>query len=213
MLSKLSCLSVLEHSKIKHPTCRTRLSCNYRQSSYRGTHSQYRSYFATPFTAKEKGHGGWSLGGEHNSEIPKRVNQKLINLKYFFGILLVIYGTMFLFSVEEAIPYTSHTRRRYLPVSVEEKINQFMVKEVISEYQDYIVDPEHPMVQHLKAIGDHITNVNGLKPMNYVLIDTGEVNAFVVGGDTVFLFTGKNLHFPNRKEYCPYFKTNPVLLW
>eukprot|EP01123_Difflugia_compressa_P014800 TRINITY_DN8015_c0_g1_i1.p1 TRINITY_DN8015_c0_g1~~TRINITY_DN8015_c0_g1_i1.p1 ORF type:complete len:272 (+),score=41.25 TRINITY_DN8015_c0_g1_i1:322-1137(+) len=64
---------------------------------------------------------------------------------------------------------------------------------VITQFQEHIVDPKHPIAQQVSDIGNTICKENGIPiPRRYVIIDLDIANAFVIMGSppTVYVFTG-----------------------
>jgi len=96
----------------------------------------------------------------------------------------------FLLSTTKDIPHLDRKRRTILTPWAEETVGSFFCRMLIEQHIPNIVDPNHPMVQHLTSVGNHITDSNQLPRYKYILIDDPTLNAFVLPGNCVFIYTG-----------------------
>jgi predicted Zn-dependent protease len=88
------------------------------------------------------------------------------------------------------VPITGRKYRRLVPREISNWVEMMMVQSIIDEYNDSILPPEHPLVRQVESIGNVITDANGLERHTYIVIDSDEINAFVAGGNIVFVYTG-----------------------
>jgi len=88
------------------------------------------------------------------------------------------------------VPFTGRKYRRLIPKEVTNWVELTIVEELLAENEDDILPEDHPLVRQITSIGNVLTDANGLPRHDYILVDSEEVNAFVVGGNTVFVYTG-----------------------
>jgi len=88
------------------------------------------------------------------------------------------------------VPFTGRKYRRLVPKEVSNWLELTIVEELLAENEDDILPDDHPLVRQIASIGNVLTDANGMPRHDYILVDSDEVNAFVVGGNTVFVYTG-----------------------
>lgn len=91
---------------------------------------------------------------------------------------------------EFEVPYTGRKYRRLVPPELSAIIETTMAEYMISEAGTSVLPPNHPLVREVVSVGNVLTDANGLPRHEYIVIDSEEVNAFVVGGNIVFVYTG-----------------------
>jgi predicted Zn-dependent protease len=69
-------------------------------------------------------------------------------------------------------------------------LGDFLAASIAKQNRSSLVDPNHPLVKHLKLVGDRVCEANGLSSHRYFLVHSPEINAFVLPGRNVFVFTG-----------------------
>jgi predicted Zn-dependent protease len=140
---------------------------------------------------RKKGtHASWNLGGPTTSAIPPPIRPRAKNIMNLISVCAFLTGVYFLCSFTYDIPHLERKRRTLLTPSVEAKLGHYLAQLMIHTKSNRIVDPSHPVAQHIERVGDHITEQNGLPKHKYVLIEDDTINAFVLSGNYVFVFTG-----------------------
>ena len=95
------------------------------------------------------------------------------------------------FSAPECeVPVTGRKYRRLVPTEISTLVESNIAYYIVSEYADSILPANHPYVREITSVGNVLTDANGLPRHEYIVIDKDEVNAFVVGGNIVFVYTG-----------------------
>jgi len=69
-------------------------------------------------------------------------------------------------------------------------LGDYIARSVAEQHRTAIVDPRHPLARHIARVGERLCELNGLPPHRYVLVNSPDLNAFVVPGRTVFVFLG-----------------------
>lgn len=107
-----------------------------------------------------------------------------------FGAILILGGGYYLSAPTVEVPVTGRKYRRLVPREISNWIEVSMIESILDEYEDSILPSDHPLVRQVQSIGNIITDANGLERHTYIVIDSDEVNAFVAGGNIVFVYTG-----------------------
>nr|KAJ3419988.1 hypothetical protein HK105_006254 [Polyrhizophydium stewartii] len=86
-------------------------------------------------------------------------------------------------------------RVRFIDVSPQQELDLGMAGyvEVMREYRDLVLPPDHPDVQHVLSVAQRLIAVSGLEHLDWeinVIDDISQVNAFVLPGGKVFVFRG-----------------------
>jgi len=147
---------------------------------------------------RKKVFASWTLGGESSAAIPPPIRPRFRNIVNMLSVLAFTAGGLFLMSHTSPIPHLQRKRRTLLTPWTEEKVGGLFSRLLVENFAPDIVDPCHPVVQHLERIGHHITDSNGLPRHRYILIDSPIANAFVLPGSFVFIYTGILPVFANQ---------------
>ncbi|KAI8608434.1 peptidase family M48-domain-containing protein [Chytriomyces sp. MP71] len=105
-----------------------------------------------------------------------------------FAVLGGVYYTSHL----ETVPISGRTRFMDMTVQQELAMGKQAYKEIMHQYGHLIVPNYHPAAISVQKIARRIIEVSGIKDVEWeiYLIDHPEMNAFVIPGGKVFVFSG-----------------------
>lgn len=132
----------------------------------------------------------YRIGGPNNAVIPKKRNYRTEAAAIMTGCTLLFGGSWYNLSPEVDIPGTPKKRKQMLPRSVQKYLGDLATSALMMSEMDDIISPDHLICRYISAIGDYLCEKNGLEKHYYVVIHSPEVNAFVIPGNTVFVYTG-----------------------
>ncbi|KAG8531453.1 uncharacterized protein KY384_003082 [Bacidia gigantensis] len=97
------------------------------------------------------------------------------------------------YASRETVPITGRGRFNIISPDFEKKISEGGYEATVRQYQDRILSPEHPTSQMVRRVMQRLIPVSGMENEKWevrVIDDPGQVNAFVMPGGKVFVFTG-----------------------
>lgn len=112
------------------------------------------------------------------------------------GIITAGGGTVYVLNLEE-VPVSGRRRFNFIPASVEQSLGESTVAEIQQTYAGRFLDDSDPRSRMVKRVLERLLPHafeagKGLSEMAWEVhvIDSPEMNAFVVPGGKVFVFTG-----------------------
>jgi metalloendopeptidase OMA1, mitochondrial len=110
--------------------------------------------------------------------------------KFWFGLLGI--GVVYYVTHQDYAPISN--RRRFIALSreYEASLGQLELRNILQQYQKYILPSFHPIAQKISKITHSIIQISGLQDLKWevYVIDYPLQNAFVLPGGKVFFFTG-----------------------
>lgn len=112
------------------------------------------------------------------------------------GVITAGGGAVYVLNLEE-VPVSGRRRFNFIPAKVEEALGESTVAEIQQQYAGRFLDEDDPRSRMVKRVLERLlpfafAEAHGLREMNWEVhvIDSPEMNAFVVPGGKVFVFTG-----------------------
>jgi metalloendopeptidase OMA1, mitochondrial len=92
----------------------------------------------------------------------------------------------------EKVPSTGRTRFMSISSKEEEYMSRQAYESVVSQYRQEFLPPYHPLVKKVKNVAERLIQVSGMSNLNWEfnVINSSELNAFVLPGGKIFVFTG-----------------------
>ena len=104
-----------------------------------------------------------------------------------------LFGITYYYSHLENVPMTNRTRFMTVSQQEEQEMSVMSYNQMITQYRTRLVPHYHPYYKMVERVADRIVKVAGLDNMDWevnVIADESEVNAFVLPGGKIFVFTG-----------------------
>lgn len=111
-------------------------------------------------------------------------------LAWLFAGLGVCAAGYYFSAPEFEVPVTGRKYRRLVPPEVSTLVESTIAYLMVKYSDDEVLPPSHPYVREIISVGNVLTDANGLPRHEYIVINKEEANAFVVGGNIVFVYTG-----------------------
>lgn len=111
-------------------------------------------------------------------------------LAWLFAGLGVCAAGYYFSAPEFEVPVTGRKYRRLVPPELSTLVESTIAYLMVKYSDDEVLPPSHPYVREITSIGNVLTDANGLPRHEYIVINKEEANAFVVGGNIVFVYTG-----------------------
>ncbi|KAF3031519.1 hypothetical protein E8E12_000799 [Didymella heteroderae] len=112
------------------------------------------------------------------------------------GVITAGGATVYVLNLEE-VPVSGRRRFNFIPAKIEEALGESTVAEIQQQYAGHFLDDDDPRSRMVKRVLERLLPFafqegHGLSEMNWEVhvIDSPEMNAFVVPGGKVFVFTG-----------------------
>lgn len=112
------------------------------------------------------------------------------------GVITAGGTTVYVLNLEE-VPVSGRRRFNFIPAKIEEALGESTVSEIKQQYAGQFLDDDDPRSRMVKKVLERLLPFafeqgKGLAEMNWEVhvIDSPEMNAFVVPGGKVFVFTG-----------------------
>ena len=102
-------------------------------------------------------------------------------------------GGVFYYSNLETVPVSGRLRFNCFSAKWEERVAAGQAQEVLQEYGRRILPPNHPDSRLVNKVMQRLIPASGLEYLNWevkVIDDPSQVNAFVIPGGKVFVFSG-----------------------
>lgn len=91
---------------------------------------------------------------------------------------------------EHTVPVTGRKYRRLVPPELSNLVESSIAYYQVVESYKSVLPANHPYVREITSIGNVLTDANGMQRHEYIVIESEDANAFVVGGNVVFVYTG-----------------------
>lgn len=112
------------------------------------------------------------------------------------GLISAGGATVYVLNLEE-VPVSGRRRFNFIPATIEQALGESTVEEVKQQYEGRFLDDSDPRSRMVKRVLERLLPVAfeqgaGMSEMAWEVhvIDSPEMNAFVVPGGKVFVFTG-----------------------
>lgn len=112
--------------------------------------------------------------------------------KYVLGIGVVGSGIIYVSNLER-VPISNRLRFNIISGVEEMEISKSQHESILNEYQGRILPQYSKETQHVKRVLERLIPASGLETLNweiYVIKDDSNINAFVIPGGKVFVFSG-----------------------
>ena len=153
----------------------------------RAQQTRFASYRYQRFGGKDEKQQQWSSFGP--------VYRAQYIWRNYRNILLVVGvgGGVFYVANLEQVPFTGRRRFNVVSSELEKQISTASYEGILQQYSGKILPPNHPYTEMAARVVERLLPASGLASEEWrvhVINEPGEVNAFVIPGGKVFVFTG-----------------------
>jgi metalloendopeptidase OMA1, mitochondrial len=118
-------------------------------------------------------------------------NDQSRKLKLYTIVGVALLGSYYIYNLEK-VPLTGRIRFNNISKAQEIQMSRLSEQEILSEYRSSILPQSHPITIQVAKIAKRILAVtnNTMHNWRIVVINSNQINAFVLPTGTIFVFTG-----------------------